>query len=287
MATSTKSKLKTKTKRELTSSSRFYTHPTLGNLPSVTTILSNTESDNARNRLEKWGRDWDADPLNQGKMKPSERGSFVDSILTSYFKTPLEIRVKPKLIGLPEDVLPYIESLNQPLQDGSHILDKAQEMYWAQGLLVDIPDCQRLWKTSAYLPPQEYVASTKGWAGVPDFIGVWNNKLSLISLKTSDKLYFKSKPDWKDVNEKKKRGEPPSPQWSAHYSGWCKYNKARMQEAAYKIAIEETLGLYVESVVILVITPKKVQTFTLTPNEIENATHDWMDKVDMYKSMVA
>jgi hypothetical protein len=282
----TKTKLKSKPKPKLPPGARFYPYQS-GELPSVTTILSATESDSARNRLEQWGRDWDADPLNQGKTRPTERGSFVDALLTSYLQAPVGFRTTPSTIGIAEDVVPYIESLINPVNGTVSILSQFGEMWWAQGLLPTFPYSpeKRLWRDSDHIPRKEYVASSKGWAGVPDFIGEFGGIPSLISLKTSDKLYYKTAPDWKDLNERKALGERPTPQWSAQFSGYKKYEKARMQEVAYKAAVEETLGLYIQQIVVLVLTPQRPQVLTLKQYEIDKAWESWLGKVELYSTM--
>ena len=284
---------------KLTSSARFYPTKWGFNAPSVTTILSGTESRAAQTRLENWSEKWLADPENQGKTEPKNRGSLIDDRLSKYFALDPEYRVLPTAWGLPEDVKPFMEAILRPMKaTGRSILAQITDVMWSQGLLdcVDIPREERQF----YQPDikiareQEFISSkTYRYAGVPDFVGNYTNakgetKLSLISLKTSDKNYSKVSPDWNTFNNEKNRCRAlgiefnPPENWGANYGANMKFRRAGMQESAYDFALQESLGIYVEQYVVLVVTPVGIQTLSINGMEKDWFNRMWLEKVEKF-----
>jgi hypothetical protein len=301
MAT-TKPKKKAETKSKLTSSARFYPTKWGFDAPSVTTILSGTESRAAQTRLENWSEKWKADPENEGKTEPKDRGSLIDDRLSKYFALDPESRVLPTSWGLPEDVKPFMDAILKPIKaTGKSILAQITDVIWSQGLLdcVDIPRSERQF----YHPDikiakeQEFISSkTHRYAGVPDFVGNYTNakgetKLSLISLKTSDKNYSKVSPDWKAFNarlaECRAQGiefAPPEG-WRENYGANMKFRRAGMQESAYDLALQESLGIYVEQYIVLVVTAKGIQTLSINGMEKDWFNRMWLEKVEKFYEM--
>jgi hypothetical protein len=312
----------TKPNGKLITGTRMYPSRNGGGFISVTSILSNTESLSAQLRLEKWGRDWEKNPDNTGKVHPTKRGSMIDEILTAYFSRDPDNRVLPTSIGLPEDVAPFMEAILKPLKVTGHSpLLQIGKVVWSQGLMdwLGIDRAQRqFYKPDIKIAKeQEFISSSKyGYAGCPDFIGDYTNakgetKLSLISLKTSDKKYSKVSPDYNAFNaaknqatleqaqfmqsdewntlteEEQKQGladrsfKPPEG-WSENYGANMKFRRAGMQEAAYDIALQESLGIYVQQWVIMVVTVKGVQMITVDGMEKDWHTKNWLAKVKKF-----
>lgn len=289
----------TKPGSKLITGTRMYPSKNGGGFISVTSILSNTESLSAQLRLEKWGRDWEKSPDNSGKVHPTKRGSMIDEILTAYFSRDPDNRVLPTSIGLPEDVAPFMEAILKPLKVTGHSpLLQIGRVIWSQGLMdwLGIDRSQRqFYKPDIKIAKeQEFISSSKyGYAGCPDFIGDYTNakgetKLSLISLKTSDKKYSKLSPDYNAFNAAKNQAlldgtdfKPPEG-WSENYGANMKFRRAGMQEAAYDIALQESLGIYVQQWVIMVVTVKGVQMITVDGMEKDWHTKNWLKKVEKF-----
>jgi hypothetical protein len=282
-------------KAKLPSGARLY--PTKGNMyPSVTTILTSTESHAAQKRLENWGNKWKENPENKGKTEPKDRGSLIDNVLSSYFTRSPEQRVLPTSWGLPEDVKPFMESILKPIKaTGCSPLAQIGNVIWSQGLMDDvgIPREQRQFYTPniKIAREQEFISSAKyGYAGCPDFIGDYtdakgNTKLSLISLKTSDKKYSKESPDWIAFGEAQRKAKEmgevftPPADWSIKYGANQKFKRAAMQEAAYDIPLQESLGIYVAQWVVMVVTVQGVQLLSISGMEKDWHTRNWLKKV--------
>ena len=290
-------------KSKLTSSARFYPTKWGFKAPSVTTILSGTEARQAQVRLENWSEKWLADPENKGKTEPKDRGSLIDERLSKYFALDPESRVLPNSWGLPEDVKPFMEAILKPIpKTGKSILAQIDDVLWSQGLLdcVDIPRSERQF----YIPDnikiakeQEFISSkTHRYAGVPDFVGNYTNskgetKLSLISLKTSDKKYSKVSPDWNGFNAEKDRCRAlgidfkPPENFSSNYGANMKFRRAGMQESAYDFALQESLGIYVDQYIVLVVTPIGIQTLSINGMEKDWFNKMWLEKVEKFYGM--
>ena len=134
MAT-TKLTKKAATQGKLNHNARFYPTKWGFDAPSVTTILSSTESRAAQTRLENWAEKWKADPENEGKTEPKDRGSLIDDRLSKYFALDPESRVLPNSWGLPEDVKPFMEAILKPIpKTGKSILAQITDVIWSQGL---------------------------------------------------------------------------------------------------------------------------------------------------------
>lgn len=295
-------KPKKDTKSKLTSSARFYPTKWGFDAPSVTTILSGTESRAAQTRLENWSEKWLADPENKGKTEPKDRGSLIDDRLSKYFALDPESRVLPTSWGLPEDVKPFMDAVLKPIpKTGKSILAQITDVMWSQGLMdsVDIPRSERQF----YQPDikiakeQEFISSkTHRFAGVPDFVGNYTNakgetKLSLISLKTSDKKYSKVSPDWNKFNDEKNRCRAlgiefkPPENWASNYGANMKFRRAGMQESAYDMALQESLGIYVEQYIVLVVTSLGIQTLSINGMEKDWFNRMWLEKVKKFYEM--
>jgi hypothetical protein len=280
-----------------TAGARFSLLPDGTPAPSVTTILGSVESRQSQVRLENWAKNWQNE--NPGATSPTERGNFIDAALSAYFSVPEGNRTLPSVLGLPDDVVPFMESILKPLSaTGNSILHQIGDVIWSQGFLTDkIDPSLRMFRPNVNkrLPPTEYIYSqVHRYTGTPDFVGNYTNskgvkKFSLISLKTSNSPYSSNPPDWDKFNARKKMaagmGEKfvPPPGWSDNYKGHAKYSRAAKQEAAYDIAFSQSFGINVEQYVILVATPEKVQSFVID-KKIQGKywQNKWLADVEKY-----
>ena len=94
------------------------------------------------------------------------------------------------------------------------------------------------------------------YAGTLDWVGYWEDDiLSLVDFKSSGKMKKKS---------------------------WM--TRARLQCAAYKLAFESLFDLKIENIVIPVALPNKIaQVFELNPQEIQEDTEQWLDRLNQFQ----
>ena len=275
---------------ELTPGSRFYPiikdGETKGVACSVTTILSNTESEKAKERLVNWGKGQEQAKSQPGYIEPRERGTKFDDIVSGYCRTQSEFRKLPSLIGLHPEVAAMVNNFIKPTynartkQAGPSFLELFGKCIWVQGVVpADYTDGLEAYKhVDSRGNAREYLASLEhGFAGTPDIIGEFKGELTLISLKTSNCDYRKTHPGYEALNEREK-GAPPPEEWRKAYGGYMKYSKAVMQECAYRLALIETMGITLDNIAILVSTPERAQAFYLTQYEIENGTKLFLER---------
>lgn len=64
--------------------------------------------------------------------------------------------------------------------------------------------------------------------------------------------------------------------------------RARLQCAAYKLAFESLFELKIDNVVIPVANPFKIaQVFELTPEEIQEDTEQWLERLNQFQLQTA
>jgi hypothetical protein len=235
---------------------RHYNTPfCTGPAPSVTTMLSETASEINKKKLEMWSKN------NPGKKEEAaERGTFIHSCMENYCKKiPFEV---------PEDYKPYWEGMPK-------ILDQFDEILWAETPLLDKHQFAlsedgvgRVWGKDH---------EDRAWAGSPDLIGVVNNKLTLVDLKTSVKPYSRKWP---------KNLEKGSTEWRDLLGGYMKFKKTLKQLAAYDLGIEQTLKITVQQAAILVSTPTRTQIFKISREFLNCIREDWFKIVKEYYQQI-
>jgi hypothetical protein len=236
---------------------RHYTTPLpSGPAPSVTTIISQTASEQNKKKLEMWSKN------NPGvKEQAAERGTAIHYGMEQYLKGDREPEIKDEYgnfwSGLPK------------------ILDQFTEVLWAESPVLDkfkftvgSDDIARVWGSDD---------QGRAWAGAPDIIAVVNNKLTLADLKTSVKPYSRRWP--KDY-------EKGTQEWRNLLGGYMKFKKTCKQLAAYDIAIEQTLGLKVQQAAILVSTPERTQIFKISRGFLNSLRQDWYKIVEEYYKQI-
>lgn len=215
--------------------------------PSVTTILSKTASEHAKKALNSWAA------KNPGAREAAaERGSAVHAACEDY------IRGRP--VQISDEHRPFWEGLDEEL-------DKFDGFLWSERPLlpqwrhvVGDDGIARIW------------SHRHGYAGVPDLIATRNGVTIMGDFKTSNGPYARWYPKEQD---------------RSLFTGWSKYKKCAEQLAAYALAAEETLGVHVDTALILVRTPHMRQNFYIHGDELAKHRVSFLQKVRRYYEMKA
>ena len=236
---------------------RHYTTPLFtGPAPSVTTIISETASEQNKRKLEMWSK------ANPGvKEKAAERGTAIHYGMEQYLKGNKE----------PEISDDYAEFWNGMPK----ILDQFGEVLWAESPVLDSfkftlgsDEVARVWGCDE---------EGRAWAGAPDIIGFVNDKLTLADLKTSVKPYSRKWP---------KEYEKGSKEWRDLLGGYMKFKKTCKQLAAYDLGIQQTLNVKVDQAAILVSTPLRTQVFKISRKFLDSLQKDWFKVVKEYYKQI-
>ena len=236
---------------------RHYTTPLFtGPAPSVTTIISETASEQNKRKLEMWSK------ANPGvKEKAAERGTAIHYGMEQYLKGNKE----------PEISDDYAEFWNGMPK----ILDQFGEVLWAESPVLDsfkftlgADEVARVWGCDE---------EGRAWAGAPDIIGFVNDKLTLADLKTSVKPYSRKWP---------KEYEKGSKEWRDLLGGYMKFKKTCKQLAAYDLGIQQTLNVKVDQAAILVSTPLRTQVFKISRKFLDSLQKDWFKVVKEYYKQI-
>ena len=236
---------------------RHYTTPLFtGPAPSVTTIISETASEQNKRKLEMWSK------ANPGvKEKAAERGTAIHYGMEQYLKGNKE----------PEISDDYAEFWNGMPK----ILDQFGEVLWAESPVLDsfkftlgADEVARVWGCDE---------EGRAWAGAPDSIGFVNDKLTLADLKTSVKPYSRKWP---------KEYEKGSKEWRDLLGGYMKFKKTCKQLAAYDLGIQQTLNVKVDQAAILVSTPLRTQVFKISRRFLDSLQKDWFKVVKEYYKQI-
>jgi len=236
---------------------RHYTTPLFtGPAPSVTTIISETASEQNKRKLEMWSK------ANPGvKEKAAERGTAIHYGMEQYLKGNKE----------PEISDDYAEFWNGMPK----ILNQFGEVLWAESPVLDSfkftlgsDEVARVWGCDE---------EGRAWAGAPDIIGFVNDKLTLADLKTSVKPYSRKWP---------KEYEKGSKEWRDLLGGYMKFKKTCKQLAAYDLGIQQTLNVKVDQAAILVSTPLRTQVFKISRRFLDSLQKDWFKVVKEYYKQI-
>ena len=236
---------------------RHYTTPLFtGPAPSVTTIISETASEQNKKKLEMWTK---ANP--RVKEKAAERGTSIHYGMEQYLKG-------NKSPEIPKEYEEFWTGMPP-------ILDLFGDVIWAESPILDsfdfttgADDVARVWGCDD---------EGRAWAGAPDIIGFVKDKLTLADLKTSVKPYSRK---WPKDHEK---GSQP---WRDLLGGYMKYKKTLKQLAAYDLAIQQTLNITVDQAAIFVSTPKRTQVFKITRKFLDKLHTDWYKIVAEYYKQI-
>ena len=229
---------------------RHYTTPLFtGPAPSVTTIISETASEQNKKKLEMWSK------ANPGvKEKAAERGTAVHFGMEQYLKGNKDPEI-------PEEYIEFWSGMPK-------ILDQFGDVLWAESPVLEAFD----FTMGADEVARVWGADDEGraWAGAPDIIGFVEDKLTLADLKTSVKPYSRKWP---------KEYEKGSKEWRDLLGGYMKFKKTCKQLAAYDLAIQQTLDVKVDQAAILVSTPLRTQVFKISRKFLDKLHVDWLKVV--------
>ena len=233
--------------------SRHYKTP-YGALPSVTTILSATGGNKAA--LERWAK---KNP--GGREAAAARGTKVHSLMEEY------------LLGINKNPVIDDEEIAQFWTGLPENLDKLGRVIWAENPAGDAfpwtmggDGISRVWH------PGVKEGAQWGWAGAPDIVAEYKNKVVLGDLKTSNGLYFSRWPGPETLKS----------EYGMKRAGFMKYQKCMMQMGAYALALEHTVGIIPEILMIFVATRERSQVFAVQGGTIEKYKQKWLDAVEKY-----
>ena len=238
--------------------SRHYKTP-YGALPSVTTILSATSGNKAA--LERWAK---KNP--GGREAAAARGTKVHSLMEEYL---LGINKNPSITD--EEIAEFWDGLPEKL-------DKLERVIWAENP-ANIDDfawtmggdgISRVWH------PGVQEDEIWGWAGAPDIVAEYKGKVVLGDLKTSNGLYYSRWPGPETLKS----------EYAMRRAGFMKYQKCMMQMGAYAMALEHTIGIVPEIMMIFVATRERAQVFAVQGGTIEKYKNKWLDSVAKYYSEI-
>ena len=189
-------------------------------LPSVTTVLSATETEKAKKSLQTWQKN------NPGGLEAaSTRGSAIHLGCENYLR------------GLPPDVPEEYQGFWNGMSD---YLDWFDVIHWSERPLR--PDWNHLRSDDKEVA---FVWSTEHrYAGCPDLIGEIGGVKVIADFKTSNAPYRSTFPD---------RGDRMG------FGGYRKYTKCAQQMAAYRYALNERTGFLCDVALIIVSTEETTQ----------------------------
>ena len=215
-------------------------------LPSVTTVLSATESEKSKAGLRNWNIN------NPGALEAAAtRGSAIHKCCEDY------IRGIP--VECPEDYQPFWDGMSQ-------YLDWFDEIHWSERPLR--PDWNHLRSDDKEVA---YVWSTvHEYAGCPDIIGEIGGVKVIADFKTSNGPYMNNFPD---------RGD------RAGYGGFRKYQKCAQQMAAYRLALEERTGYRCDVALIIATTPEITQAIFIDGDQLDLAESRFVKRAQMFHDL--
>ena len=212
-------------------------------LPSVTTVLSATESEKSKAGLRTWQIN------NPGALEAAAtRGSAIHLCCENYIR------------GLP----PNCPEEYQPFWDGmSQYLDWFDVIHWSERPLR--PDWNHLRSDDKEVA---YVWSTiHEYAGCPDIIGEIGGVKVIADFKTSNAPYMNTFPD---------RGDRMG------FGGFRKYQKCAQQMAAYRLALEERTGYRCDVALIIATTTDTTQAIFIDGDQMDLYESRFIKRAKMF-----
>ena len=234
--------------------SRHYKTP-YGALPSVTTILSETQGN--KEALARWAK---KNP--GGKEAAAARGTKVHSLMEDFL---LGVDREP-VIKDPE-IASFWDGLPNNLSKLDHVVwaenpASPDDFAWTKGG----DGVSRVWH------PGFKEGKNYGWAGTPDIVAEYKGKIVLGDLKTSNGPYYAKWPS----------ADTPKKEYGKRRSGFMKYQKCQMQMAAYAMALEHTINIKPELIMTFVATKETSQVFVIQSSTIEKYKEKWKQAVTKY-----
>lgn len=215
-------------------------------LPSVTTVLSNTETEKSKKALAQWIKN---NPDQSGKA--AIRGTAIHEACENF------IRGKP--IDIPEEYAAFWNGMDEYLAWFDHII-------WSERPL--LPEWQHL-KTPdgdlAFVWSEEH-----GYAGTPDLLGTIGGVNVIADYKTSNGPYRTSFP---------KRGDRQG------FGGYRKFQKVSQQLAAYRLAMAERTGWKADVGLVIVSTEETTQGIFIDTHQMDLAESRFLRRCEQYHAL--
>ena len=211
-------------------------------LPSVTTVLSATESEN-----QSWSEEMAA-----------EQSWWPRSCCCTWHINPccFENYLRGLPIDVPEEYMQFWNCMDQ-------YLEWIDELYWSERPLR--PDWNHLRSDDKEVA---YVWSTvHQFAGCPDLVGTIGGVNVIADFKTSNTPYRTSYPE---------RGD------SGGYGGFRKYQKVAQQMAAYRLALEERTGFHCDVALVIVTTPETTQGIFIDGDQLDLYESRFIKRCQMF-----
>ena len=215
-------------------------------LPSVTTVLSATESEKSKMGLRTWNQN------NPGALEAAAtRGTAIHQCCEDY------IRGIP--VKCPEEYYPFWDGM-------SEYLDWFDTIHWSERPLR--PDWNHLRSDDKEVA---YVWSTvHEYAGCPDIIGEIGGVKVIADFKTSNGPYMNNFPD---------RGD------RAGFGGFRKYQKCAQQMAAYRLALEERTGFRCDVALIIATTTETTQGIFIDGDQMDLYEARFIKRAQMFHEL--
>ena len=215
-------------------------------LPSVTTVLSGTESEKSKAGLRQWQE------KNPGALEAAAtRGTAIHKCCEDY------LRGLP--IDCPDEYQPFWNGMSQ-------YLDWFDTIHWSERPLR--PDWYHLRSDDKEVA---FVWSTvHKYAGCPDLIGEIGGVKIICDFKTSTGPYSSVSPE---------RGDRMG------YGGWRKYQKCAQQMAAYRLALEERVGYRCDAALIIVATEETTQAIFIDTDQLDLMESRFLKRAKMFHDM--
>ena len=215
-------------------------------LPSVTTVLSATESEKSKMGLRTWNQN------NPGALEAAAtRGTAIHQCCEDY------IRGIP--VKCPEEYYPFWDGM-------SEYLDWFDTIHWSERPLR--PDWNHLRSDDKEVA---YVWSTvHEYAGCPDIIGEIGGVKVIADFKTSNGPYMNNFPD---------RGD------RAGFGGFRKYQKCAQQMAAYRLALEERTGFRCDVALIIATTTETTQGIFIDGDQMDLYESRFIKRAQMFHEL--
>ena len=215
-------------------------------LPSVTTVLSATESAKSKAGLKTWQQN------NPGALEAaSKRGSAIHLGCENYLRG-----LDP---GVPEEYGDFWNGITQ-------YLDWFDILHWSERPLR--PDWYHLRSEDKEVA---FVWSTKHkYAGCPDLIGEIGGVKVIADFKTSNGPYMNTFPE---------RGD------RIGFGGFRKYQKCAQQMAAYRLALEERTGFKCDVALIIVSTPETTQGIFIDGDQMDLYESRFLKRAEQFHKL--
>ncbi len=212
-------------------------------MPSVTTVLSATETEKSKKGLATWQHN------NPGALEAaSKRGSAIHKCCENH------IRGLP--IDCPDEYRAFWNGMDQYLDwfDVIHWSERPLRKDWYH-LRSDDKEVSFVWSTE------------HRYAGCPDIIGEIGGVKVIADFKTSNGPYMNSFPD---------RGDRMG------YGGFRKYQKCAQQMAAYRYALNERTGFLCDVALIIVTTEETTQGIFIDGDQLNLYESRFLKRAKMF-----